>query len=662
MSRISVTCLAVAITAAASAAAAPPRIGVFDLKATGGQGADVQGLVSGLVKEGYTVETFRSLQPLDLLRFDIVYLSDMHNPGNVDDGWRRNIESYVESGGSVLQTWHHHILGQVSRGVQRVYDSRGMHIEPGHPAAAGLDDFDATFEDHIVEKLGPAGTVLIRNDAGQAVAAAGSIGKGKVISTGLALAIPSGRTTRPPQGAELRLLKSFVEWLKPDVPAAERLAAALTTPRLEISPSRVLVAAGFPAVFTVRVGAPTTESTVVTCAGATVTAETSDGLGEVGMLRTYRLEVSTPARKAEIRELRIHVQVGDHALDGVARIETVYALPVQDERRGVWLHVGDDRYPKDVMPELKRLGLDMAVLRIAGGTAAFYASKVQPDVQDPLAPEGGDWLAEAVKHAHANGIEIYPYVNNCIVEGRTSKESLGRLRAADRLQEGPDGRPIDWFCPSQDINVAAIERPMLEIVSRYDVDGVQYDFIRYPNSQGCFCAKCRARFEQETGKPVANWPKDVVDGERRQEWIEFRCERISAIVKRVSTRLREVNPNVRISAAVFADWPGCRENVGQDWARWCREGWLDAVCPMNYTQDPAEFAAKAAVHRAVLPPDFPILEGIGISAGAGTMDDPGHVALHITLARQAGAAGYLGFCYRPKHTTTLFLPLRDWMR
>ena len=44
------------------------------------------------------------------------------------------------------------------------------------------------------------------------------------------------------------------------------------------------------------------------------------------------------------------------------------------------------------------------VLRIAGGTAAFYASKVQPDVQDPLAPEGGDWLAEAVKHAHANGI------------------------------------------------------------------------------------------------------------------------------------------------------------------------------------------------------------------------------------------------------------------
>ena len=654
-------CFTLAITVSACAAA-PPRIGVFDPKATGGQGADVKGLVTGLVKEGYSVETFRSLRPLDLLRFDIVYLSDMHSPGNVDDGWRRTIEAYVAAGGSVLQTWHHHILGQVSLGVQRVYGSRGMHIVPGHPAVAGLKDFDATFEDHIIEKLGSAGTVLIRNDAGQPVAAAGSIGKGKVISTGLALAIPTGRATRPPRGAELRLLKSFLEWLKPDVAACERLAAALTMPRIEISPSRIQVAAGFPAVFTVRVGAPTTESPVVTCAGATVSEETQNGPDELGMLRTYRLQVPTTARKAETRELHIHAKVGEQALDGVARIESVYATPPQDERTGVWLHVGSDRHPKDVMPELKRLGLGMAVLRIAGGTAAFYASKVQPDVQDPLASEGGDWLAEAVKHAHANGIEIHPYVNNCVVEGRTSKESLQRLRAAGRLQEGPDGRPIDWFCPSQEINVAVIERPMIEIVSRYDVDGVQYDFIRYPNSQGCFCAKCRARFEQETGKPVANWPKDVLDGERRDQWIEFRCERISAIVKRVSTRIREVNPKVRISAAVFADWPGCREGVGQDWARWCREGWLDAVCPMNYTHDSNAFAARAAAHRAAVPSDFPILEGIGISAGEGTMNDPGHVALHITLARQAGAAGFLGFCYRPEHTTTLFLPLQDWLR
>ena len=182
----------------------------------------------------------------------------------------------------------------------------------------------------------------------------------------------------------------------------------------------------------------------------------------------------------------------------------------------------------------------MAVLRIAGGTAAFYASKVQPDIQDPLAPNG-DWLAEAVTHAHANGIEIHPYVNNCVVEGRTSEESLLRLRREGRLQESPDGRPIDWFCPSQDVNFEAMERPMIEIVSRYDVDGIQYDFIRYPNASGCFCAKCRERFERETGRPVADWPQAVIDGPRHEEWIEYRCSRISALVERISTRIRQAS-------------------------------------------------------------------------------------------------------------------------
>jgi uncharacterized lipoprotein YddW (UPF0748 family) len=312
------------------------------------------------------------------------------------------------------------------------------------------------------------------------------------------------------------------------------------------------------------------------------------------------------------------------------------------------------------MPELKRLGISMAVLRSAGGTAAFYASKVQPDVQDPLAPEG-DWLAETVKHAHANGIEIHPYVNNCIVEGRTSKASLARLRAAGRLQQGPNGEPINWFCPSQEANAAAIERPMAEIVTRYDVDGIQYDFIRYPSPRGCFCPRCRAKFEEETGRPVADWPADVLRGPRRGGWVEFRCRRISALVERISTRIRALAPKVKISAAVFRDWPQCRVNNGQDWVRWCREGWLDFVCPMNYTLDAALFDRRAAVHRDAVAGTVPIVQGIGMASSRGRMAEPGHLALQIAMARRAGAAGFIGFCYRPGHTSALFGPLQEWL-
>ena len=552
------------------------RIAVFDQRATGGHGAGVEGLVRGLKTQGYTVEQITDLDILTLAYYDIVYLSDMHQPGNVHKDWRKTLRTFVAEGGSVVQTWHHHLFGEVGRGVRRVYGSRRMHVELGHPAVAGMRDFDARFEDHIVQTVGRFGTVLLRNDAGEPVAAAGKLGHGKVIGTGLALAIPNGRASAAPRGPEKQLLGSFLAWLKPDIPRSRRVAELLRKPRLSVSPSEQLVASGLGAVFRARVGLARTSDLTIDCPDAEilpdpdVQAEPTDRPA----IHCFLVRVATGLGDAGTKEFTLNAQVGAERLKQSFRVEVVAAKPPEKEIRGVWLHVRPDRHPKVVMPELKKLGINRVVLRIAGGTTAFYASRVQPDIQDPLAPEG-DWLAEAVKHAHANGIEIHPYLNNCVVEGRASKESLARLRAAGRLQEGPDGRPIDWFCPSQDENFDVIERPMTEIVSRYEVDGIQYDFIRYPNASGCFCKKCRKRFEADSGRRVADWPDDCITGSRREQWIEYRLSRISALVERISTRIRRLAPDVRISAAVFRDWPRCRETVGQDWVKWCEKGWLE---------------------------------------------------------------------------------------
>lgn len=649
---------------ATPAAPAPgPRIAVFDQQAAGGQGASVDGLLQGLQSQGYDARRIADLQPVTLSVFDVVYLSDMHNPGNVHRQWRKSLADYVEAGGSILQTWHHHIFPEVSAGVKRVYGSRPMHVRGDHPAVKGMKDFQSTYADHIVERVGPKGTVLIENEHGQPVAVAGQLGRGKVISTGLALAIPGGSASAAPRGAEAKLLKGFLAWLRPDVPPEERIAAIIMTPQLSVSPPECLVAAGMDAVFHATAGCAGTPEIRLECDGATIEpleAYRPDAAMAGATVRHFRITVPTATKANGRRQLVVRAHLGNGVLEQTVEAATVYAAPPNKEVRSVWLHVREDRHPKAVMPELKRLGINMAVLRIAGGTAAFYASKVQPDVQDPLAPNG-DWLAEAVRHAHASGIEIHPYVNNCVVEGRTSPETLARLRAAGRLQEGPDGRPIDWFCPSQEVNFEAMERPMVEIASGYDVDGIQYDFIRYPNASGCFCEKCRQGFELQTQKPVEHWPQDCVDGPRHAEWVEYRCGRISALVQRISTRIREVNPKVKISAAVFRDWPDCRENNGQDWVRWCREGWLDFVCPMNYTLDPKLFAERAAIHRKAVPEGFPIVQGIGIASGAGKMASSEELAVQIMLARQAGSAGFVGFAYQPRHTSELFAPLnRMW--
>ena len=640
-----------------SLAAAPAelRVGVFDTRLSGGQGVGGKIALAALEKAGYEARALGDFSPLTLAQFDVLWLTDMHHPGAQPEGWRQRLVAFIEAGGGVLQTWHHHTLGQVGQGVRRVYDSRQMKIKEGNEALRGMTDFQASYKDHIVEAVGPQGKVWVENEFGDAVVVGGSLGKGKVVSTGLALATVRNR----PRGAELDLVKRCIAWLAPATPLAERLAGLGAEPKLEVSPARRLVAAGFPARFAITVAGPGGDAPILSLDGKVLqlTPERRVQAADLSFA-TYALAIPT---KVGVNAETTHVlrlQSGKVTREQPVMVTALHVPPVPNEKRGVWLHVGNDRHPEKVMPELKALGLNMAVLRIAGGTAAFYGSKVQPDIQDPLAETGGDWLAEAVRHAHANGVEIHPYVNNCVVEGRTSPASLERLRKANRLQKTPEGRDIAWFCPSSDENLKAVVRPMLEIVSNYDVDGIQYDFIRYPNAQGCFCPRCKALFEKETGKPVPAWPKDVLkDGGRYAEWIEFRCRRISAIVEHVSTKIRAANPKVKISAAVFRDWPRCRETNGQDWARWCREGWLDFVCPMNYTNSDETFLKNCISHRDGLPEGFPVVQGIGTNSGNSRMDDPGQALLQVMLARQQGAVGFVGFCYRPGHTTELHTPL-----
>jgi len=47
---------------------------------------------------------------------------------------------------------------------------------------------------------------------------------------------------------------------------------------------------------------------------------------------------------------------------------------------------------------------------------------------------------------------------------------------------------------------------------------------------------------------------------------------------------------------------------------------------------------------------------------AGAMKQPDALAIQIALARKNGASGFIGFCYTPKHTISLFGPLKDWLK
>ena len=183
---------------------------------------------------------------------------------------------------------------------------------------------------------------------------------------------------------------------------------------------------------------------------------------------------------------------------------------------------------------------------------------------------------------------------------------------------------------------------MLEVAKKYDVDGLHFDYIRYPDDESCYCDGCRQRFEAESGRKVMNWPADCHRGPRSKEYHDWRCRQITRLVEAVSAQARQIRPKIKISAAVFGAYPACRESVGQDWVAWVKAGYLDFVCPMDYTESDFSFTALVSNQIELVGGRIPIYPGIGATASRSALSSD-RVVAQIHHARSLGAAGFTIF-------------------
>jgi uncharacterized lipoprotein YddW (UPF0748 family) len=313
------------------------------------------------------------------------------------------------------------------------------------------------------------------------------------------------------------------------------------------------------------------------------------------------------------------------------------------EFRAVWCHnaYGVEGMTWDrAIRRLKENGFNAIVPNMLWGGVADYRSEVLP-VRDRVARDG-DQIALCVAAGKKYGVEVHVWKVNWNLGG-APETFVAKMRAEGRLQRTSSGAEELWLCPSNPANFRLERDAMLEVTRKYDVDGIHFDYIRYPDGSKCYCDGCRARFEAETSAKVADWPKDVLrGGPRYAAYQEFRRANITRLVKAVSEEARRIRPGIKISAAVFANWPQCREEVGQDWGRWVKEGYLDFVCPMDYTASDTEYRTLVQVQRDEVAGRIPLYPGVGASA-------PGlplaQVMDQIGIGRANGADGFIIFNY-----------------
>jgi uncharacterized lipoprotein YddW (UPF0748 family) len=229
-----------------------------------------------------------------------------------------------------------------------------------------------------------------------------------------------------------------------------------------------------------------------------------------------------------------------------------------------------------------------------------------------------------------------------------SPEYLGRLsRYVRALPSEIEGLYLSPIPSAAADYTAAVVR---NIVTRYAVDGVHFDYVRYPTAEFDYSAAALAAFRADVLGALT--PADARRYEPRlaadpllytrafpERWRLFRTARLTALVARLRDVVKQARPDAVVSAAVGPDATEAALERLQDWSVWTERRLVDVICPMAYTTDAATFAAQIASDRTVAG-GTPIWAGIG--AYRLTADQ---IVQNVDAARRLGAGGVILFSY-----------------
>lgn len=275
------------------------------------------------------------------------------------------------------------------------------------------------------------------------------------------------------------------------------------------------------------------------------------------------------------------------------------------EVRGAWITSWDHGFftaqeVDSTIAASKKAGINALFIEVRKFADAYYDSKIEPR-GNGMAPDF-DALAYTIEKAHAEGIQVHAWV---VVYRAWCGSKPGPKDPAHIVNKHPD-----WVLLSNDGKNWAGEGIYLDpgvpeareyivsvfedIAKRYNVDGIQYDYVRYPGAQWGYSEAALKRYHAETGTTAKPDTKDP-------KWLQWKRDQVTAFVKLSHDRIKAANPKIVISASTIcygsapsdfkqtSAYDGC----GQDWKKWMEQGLIEINIPMNYKPETSERSKKS---------------------------------------------------------------------
>jgi uncharacterized lipoprotein YddW (UPF0748 family) len=140
------------------------------------------------------------------------------------------------------------------------------------------------------------------------------------------------------------------------------------------------------------------------------------------------------------------------------------------------------------------------------GGQAYYVTDLAPlakDVQPGFNP-----LGYLVAGAHQRGMQIHAWFVNGEVGGAGPGVALEKH--PDWAMVDAAGNRTHWYDLGQS-EVRQFESDlMIDVLKRYEVDGVHFDYIRHDGRDTCYCDRCQAAFGKQTGMKPADYRPDAI--------------------------------------------------------------------------------------------------------------------------------------------------------
>ncbi len=371
------------------------------------------------------------------------------------------------------------------------------------------------------------------------------------------------------------------------------------------------------------------------------------------------------------------------------------------ETRALWVvrsTLSSPEAVKELVRRAKENGFTDLVAQVRGRGDAYYASRLEPRAED-LAnqPPDFDPLAMTIDEAHRVGIKVHAWINIYLVANvdglPKSKDHLiyrhpdwlmvPRGLAAelynvdpkspdylDRIIEfiGANRKELEgvFVSPANPQVKENIYGIWMDVAEKYEVDGLHFDYVRYPNPQFDYSRSSLDRFYREAEKDLDAGNREFLAQQAANDpliyattladrYAQYQRDQVTDLVERIYKGVKKVKPHAIVSAAVFANDEDAARSRFQDWKLWLRRGWLDVLCPMAYTTDTENF-------RKLIVTAMNNSSGKRVWGGIGAFKQPAASALEkIQVTRDLKANGFILFSYDSSIKVSDINPQGDYL-